>query len=168
MPSIWPVDRVVRAGLRDDLCDDVAGGRVNGVPVRPLERGHVEQPAVGRQRQAVCAARVLAIPHQPVGRQVEGRHTQRRRDVQPVRAGVRRDALDVLGRAAGGDIEGRNPPHEAVSGIDIEDEDANPAVLDVVADAGRGDVEEPPLGVGAAGRRRGNPCKQQQAGDELY
>ena len=81
---------------------------------------------------------------------------------------MRRDALDVLGRAAGGDIEGGDSPHEAVSGIDVEDEDADPAVLDVVADAGRGDVEEPSLGVVATGRRRGDPGKQQQAGDEPH
>ena len=52
--AVRAVDRVVGAGLGDDLGDDVAGGRIDDVPVRPFERRHVEQSAVRRERQPVA------------------------------------------------------------------------------------------------------------------
>ena len=53
--AVGAVDGVVRARTGHDLGEHVAGRRVDGVPVRPLERGHVEDLAVRRERDAVGA-----------------------------------------------------------------------------------------------------------------
>ena len=167
VPSIGAIDRVVRARLGDDLRDDVAGGGVDGVPVRPFKRRHVEQPAIGRERPA-GPRRPDTAGSTPCGRSSDRtppRATASRGRDRPVPACA---AMPLMfsGALPAGTVEGGNPPHNAIAGVDVEDEDADAAVLDVVADAGRGDVEEPSLAcrLGAAVPPRRGTAGWQAAG----
>src|SRR4029077_14024672 len=61
--------------------------------------------------------------------------------VEPAGRGARADALDVLRLLPCGHDLGGDAAEELVAGVDVVDEDADAAVLDVVADAGLGHVE---------------------------
>ena len=112
VPSVRSVDRVVRAGLGDDLGDDVAGGRVDGVPVRSFKRRHVEQPAIGRQRQPVAPPGYCRFHTM---RSVVRSNAATRRGVEMYNRPVPACAAMPLmfsGALPAGTVEGRNPPHE--------------------------------------------------------
>ena len=147
-----PKHGVVRARAGHDARDRVAGARVEHVPVRPFERRHVQHAAVRREGQPIAAAVVRAVPQHRVGRQIEREHAL---DACSRTAGRSR-ALAAMpftfsGSSPAGSVHRRDPAHEAVAVVHVEDEHADAAVLDVVADAGLGHVEEPVLGcLGAA------------------
>src|SRR6266542_5133298 len=64
-------DRVVRAALRLDLRDDIASRPLDDVPVRPLQRRHVEVLAVGRDRHAIAASGQRLLPQRLLADEVE-------------------------------------------------------------------------------------------------
>src|SRR5262249_32647378 len=116
--------------------------------------------AVGGERHPIAAALVGPVPQHLPGDEIEGGETSGCRDVETPCPRARSDALDVLRGLAGREVEGREALHEPVAGIDVVDEDADPSVLDVVADARHRHVEVATVAVPGVEPRR------EKGGDE--
>ena len=156
MAAVWPVKRIVGAGVEHQLLEHVAGHRIERVPVRALERRQVEDLAVGREGDAIGAAFVIAHPDSVAGRQIERAEAPVCGDVDAAGASVRRDALHVLWIQPGRDVERRGPPDEAVALVHVVDDQPDPAVFDVVADTRCGDIKKVLIAPsGNRGRRPG-------------
>ena len=148
-------------------------------PFRRAELRRVERLAVGRERDAIGAAAFVALlPHQLVGQQVVGRDAPAGRHVQPRRRRVRGDALDrflrrhrtaVRGRRQRQRVGSGNALDELVPVIDVEDQDAGAAVVQVVAaaDTRQRGVEEAlrALGPGLPGRNQTCRADERDAGE---
>ena len=154
--AVRAVDGVVRPRAGDDGGDAVAGGPVHDAPYRSLEGGDVQQPAVRSDGHPVAAHLVFAVPEHLLGDEIDRGQALRRREIEPAGGRAGRDALDVLRGQPFRHGEGRDPLHEPVPRVLVEDEDAHPAVLDVVAHARRRDVEEVPL-LASGGGHGGGP-----------
>ena len=104
--------------------------------MRPLERRHVQQAAVRRNRQAIASAFVLAVPESFFALQVERDQPLRRGEVQPAGLPAGGDPFDrFLPSVVGHRALQRNALDEFVTAIDVEDEDAGAAVFQIVAAA---------------------------------
>ena len=127
---------------------DVAGLRIDDVPVRSFERRHIQEscrPArspVGRSRRRRLDPRsILSVARSKAAiRLIVVTYSR------PV-AALAAMPLTFSGSLPGATSNGRDAAHEPVAVIHVEDEDADAAVLDVVANARFGDVEEMALGV---------------------
>src|SRR5215471_21609584 len=60
--AVESVDRIVRARVCLDLCDDIAGSSIDDIPEVTLEIGGVNSRAVRRNRHPVAASIVCAVP----------------------------------------------------------------------------------------------------------
>src|SRR5262249_23496040 len=125
-----------------ELGDDVARGCVDYVPMRAFEGWYVEDLAVGRQGHAVAAAFEGFVPDDFLRHQIDGCHAGQRAHVEPACTRVGGDSFDVFGLLAGWNIPGRDALDEFVSVVNVENENADAAVVDVVSDARFGDVKQ--------------------------
>ena len=140
--------RVVRIAGLVDRGDWRAGRGVRDDPFRRAEHRRVQRlPSGDSAMRSVPRAIVTLFPDQLVGEQVVRGDAPAGRHIEPGRLGVRGDALDrLLSRArpprplaaAGGRRRRplqRDALDELVAVIDVEDEDAGAAVIEVVAAA---------------------------------
>ena len=114
------------------------------VPERALERREKDQPPVRRHRHPVATLIVFLFPEQLLGDQVQTHELLGRADVDPLGRGTGADALDVERLPLGVEPGGRDALDELVAVVDVEDQEAVAAVLEIVANPGLGDVEQPP------------------------
>src|SRR5262249_7819618 len=106
------------------------------------ERGHIEDLAIGSDRHAIASSFELLVPDHLLGDEIDAGKTFDRADVELSRHGAGGDALDVLSLFARGDLPRGDPLDELVSLVDVVDENADAAILKIVADARHRDVEE--------------------------
>ena len=114
-----------------------AGRGVDDVPGVLLERRHVEHLAVGRDRHAVAALRQFLLPERLLGHQIDAVERFGRGEVELASvAALATDALDVVAASSRLLAVGGDALDELVPVVDVEDQDAGAAELQVVADAG--------------------------------
>src|SRR5256885_5187048 len=140
--AIRSVDSVVRSGFGHDFGEHIAGERVDSVPVRALEGRYVKNFAVGGDGQAIGAAVVGFFPELGVGEEIEAGDTLGGADVELAGFGAGNDAFYIFGLLAGRDGPSGNALDDFVAGVDVVDEDADSAVFDIIANAGKSDIEE--------------------------
>ena len=110
--------------------------------MRSLQGWHVEQLAVGRDRQPIAAAVVLAIPENAFRLQIDRDEPLDGCDVEHSGFRAGGDSFHVLRLFAGGRIPGRNALDEFVALVDIEHQNTHAAVLHVIAYARTGDIQQ--------------------------
>src|SRR5262249_18457783 len=155
--AVETAHRVMRAAFGYDLGDYVSARRIHDVPMSTLQGRDVEDFAVRCERHAVATTGQSFFPEGLFRKQIQAIELGQRGKVQPLRAGIGADTLYVFWfvRAACRSFDALD---EGVILIHVEDENAGPAQLEVVADAGDGDIKQMPflrLGLGrnsAAGR----------------
>ena len=145
-------DRIVSARVGDDLGEHLAAGGVDDVPVRAFQRRQKDLLAVRRDRHPIAAALVSPLPQQLLTGQVQAHQLLDRADIQPAGGGTGANALHVERLALVIDPRCGNPPHELVPGIDVEHQQAVPAVFQIIAHAGHRHVQ--PAMIGGAGECR--------------
>ena len=142
-------DGIVRAGLRRlDAPDDVAARSIHDIPEIFLEGRLVDFLPVGGHGHAVAAAVERLFPEHFFRQQIHARERVRGGNEEALRGGVRADALHVARRALFIRHGKWDALHELVPVIHVEDEHAAAAPSEVVANAGRGDVEQVPFILG--------------------
>jgi len=156
--AVEGVNGVVSAGAGFDAFDDLAIHRVDDVPVALLQRRQINIGTVGREGKAIAAARIRFFPENFFSEDVETLELVEGGDVEAAGFGISGDAFDVGGFAVGGKTLRGDAFDEFVVVIDVEDHQAVAAVFEVIADAGRGDVE-----VALVGGRRGDEQKEKGA-----
>ena len=141
-PAVRADDRVVRARSGRDPRDDLAILRADDVPERAFEAdGRKIRLAVRRDRHPVAASVVGLLPEELLRDQVEAHQLLDGADVEPLGSGAGADPLDVDRRPLLIEAGCRDPLDEAMAVVDVEDEQAMAAVLEVIADARLGHVE---------------------------
>ena len=134
-------DRVVRTRVGRDPGQLLAIVGTHHVPERALERREEDQPAVRRHRHPVATPIVFLFPEQLLGDQVQTHELLGRADVDLLGRGIGAHALDVERLALGVEPGGRDALDELVAVVDVEDQQAVAAVLEIVANPGLRDVE---------------------------
>ena len=142
----------MRAGIWRDFGDDLATCGVDHVPSRTFEHRQVDHRTVGREGHAVAPPLVFSLPQQFVRFQVEAHQLFDRADVYAARVGVGADPFHVEWLPLGIGAGRRDAPHELMSLVDVEDQQAMAAVLEIIAHAGRRDVEQPPRALSLGGQ----------------
>jgi len=127
--------------------------------MRAFERGHVKKLAIGRDSQPVATAFNGLVPDDLLRGDIESRNPAIRADVEHPGLPARRDPLDVFRLFPSRYAPGWNALYEFVSVVHVEYQDPHAAVLDIVADTGRSDIEQVFL------LRRGRPSRQNEGGE---
>ena len=154
--------RVVGARARRlDAADEVAGFRIDDIPEILFERRQIDFPPVRSDGHAIAATLERLLPTHLFGDEVDAGERVGGADKKPPRPGVGTDAFYVSGYALFIKASEGEPPEELVALVDVENEHAVAAVFEIVADPGRGDVEQPLLFV-----RRLEPGGTERADEE--
>ena len=120
----------------------VARRRIHSIPEWTLERRYVQRPAIACDRHAVAAAFIGPVPYFLFRVDIERRQPVHGADVKLPRLCAGRDALYIFRLFPGRHNPGRNALHESISVVAIKHQDADAAILHIIANAGNRDVEE--------------------------
>ena len=166
--AIGADDGVVRARVRDDLFQHFAAPRFHHVPMVLLQRRQINHRAIRRKGQPIASALVRFFPKELFGNEIEAHERPESRDKEPPRVGVGTDAFDVQRAALVVQSARRNSLHELVTRADVENQDSMPSVLQIVANARLGHIEQLALGAPAflrsteGGARRDAKCRRRR------
>ena len=131
----------MRPGPGNDFRNDVAGFRIDNVPMRFLERWQIDDFAIRRNGHPITSALIRLFPEQLVRGQVKAQQRLQRAHVNALERLAGANAFDVH-RLPFVEASRRNPPHEFVFVVNIEHEDAVPAVLQIVPNARFGHIQK--------------------------
>src|SRR5256885_347639 len=129
-----------RAGIRCDLRDNFSGSGIHDVPVGAFERRNIKDFSVRRDGEPVGAALVGFFPDFLFAEEIETSYALDGTDVELTGLCACSDAFYVFGGLAGRHVPGGNPPDEFVAGVNVVDQNADSTVLQVVANAGNGNI----------------------------
>ena len=163
MSAVEADDGVVRAGVGHELLEDIAAQRVDDVPVLLLEGRKVNELSVGGDTHPVATSFVRLFPENFLRHEVEALQRPQRADVQPSGGRAGTDPFDVERGALLVEAGGGDALDELVVALDVEHQHAVPAILEVIADAGLGDVKELAGGGGGADGDRRQEDEQEQS-----
>src|SRR5689334_21417965 len=109
MRSIQAAQRIVRAITHLNTFDHVAIAGIDHLPIRTIDRWHVNRLAVRRDSHAIATLLVSAIPQSLFGLQIEAPELFRRAHVEAPGCGAPAEPFRLLAR-----IRGRQPSYELV------------------------------------------------------
>ena len=154
-------DGVVGFGIRSDPGQDRPGRPVDDVPELLLKRRQVDRLPIRRDGHPVAATRILAVPENLVGPQIDALHGASRTDIEATGVGTGTNALHIVGHAVGSESHRRDAADELVAMVDVEHEQAVPAVLEIVPYSGNRNIEQP-LRRLSGSADRGDPASREQ------
>ena len=145
-PAVESINGVVRSGIRSDFRNDPAVERVQNVPVRAFKRRLVNHLSIRGNGHAVATAGVGLFPKNFFSDEIEAGQGSGGADVNALGRRVRANPFDIEGPALLVQARRRNALHELVAVVDVEYQHAVPAVFQIVANAGRGNIQESAFG----------------------